>query len=75
MCIYVLPRYVSGPDTGRFFEKYEKEIAENWWTLLLQIRNWCGEMNEETKLVHLWYLSADFQLFVISLLILLVLKK
>nr|XP_037270687.1 nose resistant to fluoxetine protein 6-like [Rhipicephalus microplus] len=75
MCIYVVPRYVSGPDTGRFFEKYEKEIAENWWTLLLQIRNWCGEMNEETKLVHLWYLSADFQLFVISLLILLVLKK
>ncbi|KAH7982752.1 hypothetical protein HPB52_006933 [Rhipicephalus sanguineus] len=75
MCIYVLPRFVSGPDTRRFFQKYDKEIAETWWTLLLQIRNWYGRMNEKTLLVHLWYLSADFQLFAASLLILLIFKK
>ncbi|KAL3170718.1 hypothetical protein MRX96_044166 [Rhipicephalus microplus] len=75
MCIYVLPRFVSGPDTKSFFEKYENEISKTWWTLLLQIRNFSGEMTEEALLVHLWYLSADFQLFVASLLILLILKK
>ncbi|KAL1481071.1 hypothetical protein MTO96_050492, partial [Rhipicephalus appendiculatus] len=75
MCIFVLPRFVSGPDTKRFFERYDEEIAETWWALLLHIRNWYGTINEETLLVHVWYLSADFQLFVTSLLILLILKK
>ncbi|KAL1486518.1 hypothetical protein MTO96_031349 [Rhipicephalus appendiculatus] len=75
MCIYVLPRFVSGPNTKTFFEKYDKEIAETWWALLLQIKNFYRETTEETLLVHLWYLSADFQLFVASLLILLILKN
>lgn len=74
MCIYALPRFVSGPDTKRFFEMYDEEIAETWWALLLQMRNFIA-MSEQTLLLHLWYLSADFQLFVVSLLILLVLKN
>nr|XP_050051296.2 nose resistant to fluoxetine protein 6-like [Dermacentor andersoni] len=74
MCTYVLPRFVTGPDAKGFFRTLDEEIAETWWALLLQIRNFF-EMTERTLLVHLWYLSTDFQLFVLSLLILLVLKK
>lgn len=74
MCIYVLPRFVTGPDAKGFFRTFDKEIAETGWTLLLQIRNFF-QVTERTLLLHLWYLSADFQLFVLSLLILLVLKK
>ncbi|XP_075558964.1 nose resistant to fluoxetine protein 6-like isoform X3 [Dermacentor variabilis] len=74
MCTYVLPRFVTGPDAKGFFRTLDKEIADTWWALLLQIRNFF-QVTERTLLVHLWYLSTDFQLFVLSLLILLVLKK
>nr|XP_054924138.1 nose resistant to fluoxetine protein 6-like [Dermacentor andersoni] len=74
MCTYVLPRFVTGPDAIGFFRTLDEEIADTWWALLLQIRNFF-QVTERTLLVHLWYLSTDFQLFVLSLLVLLVLKK
>ncbi|XP_077505900.1 nose resistant to fluoxetine protein 6-like [Amblyomma americanum] len=74
MCFYGVPRFVSGPNVKAFFLKFYDEIATDWWGLLLQIRNF-SEFRDETLLVHLWYLSSDFQLFVVSLLVLLLLKS
>ncbi|XP_037510210.2 nose resistant to fluoxetine protein 6-like isoform X1 [Rhipicephalus sanguineus] len=74
MCFYVVPLFATGPDTKSFFLKLYDDVAENWWRFLLQIRNFF-ELTPQTVLGHTWYLSADFQLFVISLLTLLFFKS
>ncbi|KAL1415228.1 hypothetical protein MTO96_029648 [Rhipicephalus appendiculatus] len=73
-CIFVLPRFVTGPDAKLFFQKFNEEIEENWWHLIIPIRNFFG-MTERTVMVHLWYISADFQLFAVSLVVLLLFKS
>lgn len=72
-CIFVLPRFVTGPDAKSFFQKFDEEIAENWWHLIIPIRNFFG-MTERSVMIHLWYISADFQLFIVALLVLLLFK-
>ncbi|KAL3170717.1 hypothetical protein MRX96_044165 [Rhipicephalus microplus] len=74
MCFYVVPLFVTGPDAKSFFLKLYDDVAENWWRFLLQIRNFF-ELTPQTVLGHTWYLSADFQLFVISLITLLLFKS
>ncbi|XP_050052503.3 nose resistant to fluoxetine protein 6-like [Dermacentor andersoni] len=73
-CIFVLPLFVTGPDAKTFFQKFNEEIGENWWHLIIPIRNFF-DMTERTVMIHLWYVSADFQLFVVSLLVLQLLKS
>ncbi|KAG0432848.1 hypothetical protein HPB47_020450, partial [Ixodes persulcatus] len=36
MCIYLLPLVASGPDSRSYFEKFDREINNHWWALLLQ---------------------------------------
>ncbi|XP_077505899.1 nose resistant to fluoxetine protein 6-like [Amblyomma americanum] len=74
MCFYVLPCIVTGPNSKAFFDKFYVEIAEEWWRLLFQIRNF-SEVNIQTMFLHTWSLSVDFQLFVVSLLVILTLKN
>lgn len=73
-CIFVLPLFVTGPDAKTFFQKFNDEIGENWWHLIIPIRNFF-DMTERSVMIHLWYVSADFQLFVVSLLVLQLLKS
>ncbi|XP_075542203.1 nose resistant to fluoxetine protein 6-like [Dermacentor variabilis] len=74
MCLYLMPRFVFGPDTKAFFLKLHKDVASHWWHLLLMIRNFV-EISAWDMLPHTWYLSTDFQLFTASLVILLVFKS
>ncbi|KAH7958661.1 hypothetical protein HPB49_004061 [Dermacentor silvarum] len=74
MWFYLLPRFVTGPDTETFFQKFYVDMEENWWRLLVQIRNFF-ELTPQDILSHTWYLSTDFQLFVVSLLILLTFRR
>ncbi|XP_049520743.1 nose resistant to fluoxetine protein 6-like [Dermacentor silvarum] len=39
MCLYLLPHFVTGPDTRTCFQKIFDEVSNHWWQLLLQIRN------------------------------------
>ncbi|KAL1424894.1 hypothetical protein MTO96_019756 [Rhipicephalus appendiculatus] len=73
MCFYLLPRFVDGPDTETFFQRFHADVSEHWWMLLVQIRNFY-ELNQQV-LGHLWYLSTDFQLFVVSLMTLLIFRR
>ncbi|XP_049271197.1 uncharacterized protein LOC119391314 [Rhipicephalus sanguineus] len=73
-CLYILPRFVSGPDTKAFFLELYSGMGRYWWYLLLMIRNYAGT-NALDVLPHIWYLSTDFQLFAISLLTLLLFKS
>ncbi|XP_049271196.1 O-acyltransferase like protein-like [Rhipicephalus sanguineus] len=74
MCLYLTPRFVLGPDTKSFFQKLYKDVGHHWWHLLLMIRNFV-EITIWDVLPHTWYLSTDFQLFVISLAVLLAFKR
>lgn len=75
MCMYLLPLIVSGPEAPEFFEKLDNEVYENWWTLLVQVRNFFYRDDDVPLLPHLWYLSVDFQFFLVALPILLICKK
>ncbi|XP_049520741.1 nose resistant to fluoxetine protein 6 [Dermacentor silvarum] len=74
MWFYLLHRFVTGPDTETFFQKFYVDMEENWWRLLVQIRNFF-ELKPQEIMTHTWYLSTDFQLFVVSLLTLLTFRR
>ncbi|XP_075744491.1 nose resistant to fluoxetine protein 6 [Rhipicephalus microplus] len=74
MWFYLLPRIVNGPDTETFFQRFYADMSEHWWQFLLQIRNF-HELSAQQVFAHCWYLSADFQLFVVSLLTLLIFRR
>lgn len=74
MCLYLLPHFVSGPDTKAFFLELYSDMGRYWWHLLLMIRNY-ADTTALDVLPHIWYLSTDFQLFAISLLTLLLFKR
>lgn len=74
MCIYLVPVITSGPDLPTFMERVYEEVSEHWWDLLLQVRNFC-KVTHKTMMPHLWYISADFQAFLISLLTFLLLRR
>ncbi|KAH6934090.1 hypothetical protein HPB50_020028 [Hyalomma asiaticum] len=73
MCLCLLQQFVTGPDSKTFFQKLHDDVANHWWQLLLQIRNFYGNTAWDL-LVHTWYLSSDFQLFVVALLTLMVFR-
>ncbi|KAG5681173.1 hypothetical protein PVAND_010631 [Polypedilum vanderplanki] len=61
---------ITGPHN---FEKLREPCVKNWWMLLLHIQNYLPA--DEMCLNHGWYLSADFQLFIISPFIILSIHK
>ncbi|XP_040078318.3 nose resistant to fluoxetine protein 6 [Ixodes scapularis] len=74
MCYHLVPLIASGPNLKPIMEKFYYEFSNQWWRLLIQIRNFSKEQ-EIGCFGHLWYLSCEFQLFLISLIVLLVLKR
>lgn len=73
MCMYLLPVLTSGPDARTYFEKFYDEMNQLWLAILLQIQNY--KIKAFSILVHLWYLSVDFQYFLVSLPIAIILKN
>lgn len=74
MCISVLPLMLTGPGAKNFFEKMDQEVNNHWWHWLLQIRNFYY-VGLKTVLPHVWYLSMDFQFFVVAVPLFMLLKN
>ncbi|CAN7992637.1 unnamed protein product, partial [Ixodes hexagonus] len=74
MCLYVVPLFATGPNSEELYNTFYEQMGKHWWELLLQVRNFGKEM-EMNSLSHLWYISADFQLFLIALVLLQVFQK
>lgn len=74
MCIYLVPAFTSGPDLPTFMDRVHCEVSEHWWDLLVQVRNFY-KVTYKTMLPHLWYISADFQAFLISLVAVVLLRR
>lgn len=78
MCMYMLPALTSGPDAKAYFDKFYDEVKDHWKTLLLQVDNYNHEYDGSGRLPiipHFWYLSLDFQFFLVGLIILLLFKS
>nr|XP_037280532.1 nose resistant to fluoxetine protein 6-like [Rhipicephalus microplus] len=68
MCMYLLPLVASGPNSKEYYNTFYEEIRDHWWDLLLQVRNWRDDFVIPI-LHHVWYISANFQLFIAGVLV------
>lgn len=71
---FLVPLFFSGPNSKILYDNYYEEISSRWWQWLLQVRNFY-KSSEMECFAHLWYLSTDFQLFVVCILVLALLQK
>ncbi|GBO04786.1 Nose resistant to fluoxetine protein 6, partial [Araneus ventricosus] len=71
---FILPHLGSGPFWNETVDPVVDSCKQNWWTNLLFINNFVTTPGQRC-LEHSWYISCDFQLFVIALFILLALIK
>ncbi|XP_062712288.1 O-acyltransferase like protein-like [Aedes albopictus] len=63
------PRLKDGPMADR----YEDHCKENWWTNLLFVNNYIN--TRDPCLQFTWYLGADFQLFLVGTMILMLIWR
>uniref|UniRef100_A0A182PVM7 Acyltransferase 3 domain-containing protein n=1 Tax=Anopheles epiroticus TaxID=199890 RepID=A0A182PVM7_9DIPT len=60
--------YQTTPSAYKIMPKVRLICRQKWWINFLYINNYYQP--EEQCLIHTWYLAADFQLFVVGLLVL-----
>lgn len=56
--------FINGPYPVTFMNAIRDPCIKNWWAALLHIQNFFE--GSQMCIQHTWYLSADFQLFIIS---------
>lgn len=71
---FLVPLFFWGPNSKLLYENFYEEVNSRWWQWLLHVRNFYKSSNLES-FSQLWYLSTDFQLFVVCIFILALLRK
>ncbi|XP_065284610.1 nose resistant to fluoxetine protein 6-like isoform X2 [Dermacentor albipictus] len=66
----LLPLAVQGPNTNQYYRDIQTMIDTHWTHFLLQVYNFKHEIRS-IGFIHLWYVSTDFQLFLVSLAVIL----
>ncbi|XP_077526181.1 nose resistant to fluoxetine protein 6-like [Haemaphysalis longicornis] len=64
----LLPLFVRGPTTDMVYDMFYTAVEGYWWAFLLNIRNFFRDISYGVC-SHTWYISADYQLFAIALLV------
>ena len=67
------PKFGSGPMYTELTSYIYKSCEATWWMTVLGINN-IGNDPSNTCLVHTWYLSAEFQLFLLAIVALILLQ-
>lgn len=76
MCLYLLPLLATGPNAKEYFTKIHDDLTKHWLFLLLQVQNYAFTADPIVPpFVYLWYVSLDFQFFLLCLPILLLVKN
>ncbi|XP_075550469.1 nose resistant to fluoxetine protein 6-like isoform X2 [Dermacentor variabilis] len=76
MCLYLLPLIASGPNAKEYFTKVHNDLTAHWLFLLLQVQNYAVSADPNVPpFTYLWYVSLDFQFFLLCLLMLLLVKN
>lgn len=68
-----LNHYLKGASTFMFLDDTHHNCRNYWWRNLLYINNWWPM--SEMCMISTWYLSVDFQCFLITMILLLVFLK
>lgn len=63
LCTFLLPLLVDGPADQDFFASEINGCINRWWTVFVHVNNF-NPMNNMC-LQHLWYVSADMQIFLV----------
>ncbi|KAH7983535.1 hypothetical protein HPB52_012438 [Rhipicephalus sanguineus] len=67
-CLSLLPLFVTGPTTGLVYEKFYDDVRSYWWAFVFNIRNLYRVLSYGPS-AHTWYISADYQMFLASLIV------
>ncbi|XP_065288955.1 nose resistant to fluoxetine protein 6-like [Dermacentor albipictus] len=60
---FLLPLFAYGPAAYEAYNQYIHGCYDKWWTVLLQANNF--DNSEHVCLQHLWYISAELQIFLV----------
>ncbi|XP_055629968.1 nose resistant to fluoxetine protein 6-like [Toxorhynchites rutilus septentrionalis] len=71
--VSVFDRLQISPSAYKIMPMVRTICRKKWWMNLLFINNYYKP--EEQCLIHTWYLAADFQLFIVGLVVLMILWK
>ncbi|OQR70047.1 nose resistant to fluoxetine protein 6-like [Tropilaelaps mercedesae] len=65
--LFLVPVFFDGPKMMEWYAQYKGQFDNDWWAVLLQVRNYnSGQYaNGAACMATLWYLSVDYQLFVV----------
>ncbi|KAH6947722.1 hypothetical protein HPB50_020928 [Hyalomma asiaticum] len=67
--IYILPAMVDGPMMREHRRSFEEPCDKNWWKMFTMSQNYVEHFNE-LCVPHFWYVAVDYQLAIISTIIL-----
>lgn len=67
------PKFGSGPMYTELTSYIYKSCESTWWMTILGMNN-IGNDPSNTCLVHTWYLSAEFQLFILAIVALILMQ-
>ncbi|CAN7993124.1 unnamed protein product, partial [Ixodes hexagonus] len=67
--MYLIPLLVSGPLLDDMWSLFEKPCAKHWWRILTMTHNYADDVTD-VCLPHYWYISVDYQLAIVSTIIL-----
>lgn len=75
LCLYIFPYIISGPVGFLYRPNFMEKCNEYWWTNVLFINNLYPWHFSDECLGWTWYLGNDFDFFIITPFILLVMHK
>ncbi|XP_077560975.1 nose resistant to fluoxetine protein 6-like [Haemaphysalis longicornis] len=64
----LLPLFVQGPTTTAVYDKFYELVDNHWWAFLFNLRNFYRNLALGVG-GHLWFISADYQLFLVALIV------
>ncbi|XP_077529581.1 nose resistant to fluoxetine protein 6-like [Haemaphysalis longicornis] len=73
ICAFLMRHLGDGPRWPEILTTYEARCRVSWWTYLLYVQNFV--LTDQQCLPHTWYSAADFQIYLVSPLILYPLYK
>nr|XP_037270631.1 uncharacterized protein LOC119162279 [Rhipicephalus microplus] len=60
---FLLPLFAYGPGSNDAYRQYIHGCYSKWWIVLLQANNF--DNSEDVCLKHMWYISAELQIFLV----------
>ncbi|CAN7993122.1 unnamed protein product [Ixodes hexagonus] len=67
--VYLVPLIASGPLLNDMWHLFEKPCTVHWWKILTMTQNYMDDFTDMC-MPHFWYVSVDFQLAIVSTIIL-----